>query len=177
MLVRGICELLLLAQVYTLLKLCSLFSGNLGEPVLLPVWFPVSSVYHLNHISITNLYCHGVFSTVWGGKCHFTILTQLHSEWPKLHWVLAILRAVGYITSISQISNVIVHFHVMGGMYCQHIWCSSENVYASLVSGSALKEKFILSEANFKTHFFRGCMLWKPSRKSQKLSLVVKTLE
>ena len=46
----------------------SVFSGNMGEPVLLSVWFPVPSVYHLNHLSITNLYCNGVFPVVWGGK-------------------------------------------------------------------------------------------------------------
>ena len=55
-------------SLHLMLMLTVLPAGNLGEPVLLPVWFPVPGVSHLGCILLSDIHCHGLLPAVWRGK-------------------------------------------------------------------------------------------------------------
>lgn len=44
------------------------FAGNMGEPVLLPVWFPFPCVHHPGHLGVADLHRHGLLPALWWGK-------------------------------------------------------------------------------------------------------------
>ncbi len=49
--------------------LCCVFvSGNLGEPVLLPLWVSLPGVYNPGGIVLPNQHCHGVLPALCRGE-------------------------------------------------------------------------------------------------------------
>ena len=58
---------------------CCNCAGDLGEPVLLPVWFSISGVHHPDHRLLRGGHCDDLLPAVWGGLP--LVVEVLHALW------------------------------------------------------------------------------------------------